>query len=456
MAETTTSAPENGLYYSQSASINDLTIISHTGQEIPVQKLAMEISYYEDLYSFSTSGSVVLYDGQGLLQKFQLLGYEYLRINFGRVKSSPANISRTFRIYTSSRKQVGNHKAEEIILHFCSEELMLSESIKLQKGAIEGGEEIHKTVTRILQTDLKIKKKLNIEPTRGIYNFNLNTLKPFEAISWLSTYARPETQSLAGADMLFFENKEGFNFKSLRTLMASTPYNTYKVQQINHEMPIEEKVRIVIDYEFVKSFDVLNDISAGTFANRLISVDPLTRSFKITDFDYDTYQGKLKNTPMNGTGKGISVNDKNRLGKTAVQNVQSVVKVVVGNSEQYKVPYIKDAPGSVANDIFVENYIPNRTAQISLSNFTLLKVVVPGDPGITVGKTVIFNIYTLSTSGNTRELDPYYSGKYLINAVRHVLQSQGAYQTVMELAKESYETPIGSTNSSASTAAKNE
>jgi hypothetical protein len=452
MAETTTTPPESGLFYSQSASINDLTIISHTGQEIPAQKLVTEISYFEDLYSFSVSGSVTLYDGQGLLQKFQLLGYEYLRMNFGRVKSSKENISRTFRIYTSSRKQVGNHRAEEIILHFCSEELMLSESIKLQKGAPDGGEEIYKTVTRILQTDLKIKKKLNIENTRGIYNFNINTLKPFEAISWLSTYARPETQKPAGADMLFFENKEGFNFKSLRTLMASTPYNTYKVQQINHEMPIEEKIRTVLDYEFVKSFDVLNDISSGTYANRLISVDPLTRSFKITDFNYDTYKANTA-TPMNGAGNGISINDTNRFGLKTTQNSKSVVKVVVGNSEQYKVPYIKDSPGSVANDIYVENYIPNRTAQIGLANFTLLKVVVPGDPGLTVGKTVVFNIYNLSSSGDKKELDPYYSGKYLVNAVRHVLKSQGAYQTIMELAKESYETPIGSTNSST---AKNE
>jgi hypothetical protein len=130
-----------------------------------------------------------------------------------------------------------------------------------------------------------------------------------------------------------------------------------------------------------------------------------------------------------------------------------MIKVMVGNSEQYKVPYIKDSPGSVANDVYVENYVPNRTAQIGLANFTLLKVVVPGDPGLTVGKTVVFNIYNLSSSGDKKELDPYYSGKYLVNAVRHVLQSQGAYQTIMELAKESYETPIGSTNSST---AKNE
>lgn len=445
-----TNIPQDGLYYAQSASINDLTIISQTGQEVPVEKLMVELSYFEDLYSFVTSGFVILYDGQGLLQKFQMTGYEYLRVNFGRTKSSAANLSRTFRIYTSERRPSGNHRAEEIQLYFCSEEMVLSESIKLQKGAVP--EEIYKTVTRILEKDLKVTKKLIIEPTTGTYNFNLNTLKPFEAISWLSTYARPKLQDLAGADMLFFENKEGFHFNSLRTLMQQSPFNTYKVQQINVDSPIEEKSRTVIDYEFVKSFDVLNDVSSGMYANRLISVDPLTRSFKITDFNYDTY--KSKSTPMNGSNNGVTIDDKNRFGLKATQNPQSVVKVVVGNAEQYRVPYIKDRPDSVVNDIGVENYIPNRTAQLSLANFTVLKVVVPGDPAITVGMTVNFYIYNLASSGNTRELDPYYSGKYLVNAVRHVLQSQGAYQTVMELAKESYQTKLNSGSSASLTEAK--
>jgi hypothetical protein len=45
----------------------------------------------------------------------------------------------------------------------------------------------------------------------------------------------------------------------------------------------------------------------------------------------------------------------------------------------------------------------------------------------------------LVINGDTRELDKFYSGKYLINAVRHVLQpSNGMYQTYMELAKDSY------------------
>ena len=96
-------------------------------------------------------------------------------------------------------------------------------------------------------------------------------------------------------------------------------------------------------------------------------------------------------------------------------------------------------PGSIPKDFTVENYIPHRKTQLLLSNFTLLKVSVQGDPNLTVGMTINLNIYSLVINGDTRELDKFYSGKYLINAVRHVLQpSNGMYQTYMELAKDSY------------------
>ena len=118
-------------------------------------------SYYEDIYTFAASVYVTVVDGQGFIELLQLTGNEYLEVNFGKVKNGPNANDQIFRVYKiGDRKPGGNHNTEVYTLHFCSEELMLSESIKLQKGAPDGGEEIHKTVTRILQTDLKIQKKL--------------------------------------------------------------------------------------------------------------------------------------------------------------------------------------------------------------------------------------------------------------------------------------------------------
>jgi hypothetical protein len=72
-----------------------------------------------------------------------------------------------------------------------------------------------------------------------------------------------------------------------------------------------------------------------------------------------------------------------------------------------------------------------------------VKVTVAGDPLLSAGRTVNLNIYQIdptvysqSGSNATRELDPFYSGKYLIASVRHIVKNN-SYITIMELAKES-------------------
>jgi hypothetical protein len=223
--------------------------------------------------------------------------------------------------------------------------------------------------------------------------------------------------------------------------MAQEPYNTYKYQPANLTLDIEENTHNILQLKFVKAFNVMDGISSGAFANRLISVDPQTRSYRVTDFDYNKYLAA--NKPMNGDG--VITDDKSALGYSLNQSPLSVVKVVVSNPEQNKVSYINSIPGAVTNDAFLENSIPNRTAEMTLANYTVIKIAVPGDPNLVAGCTVNVNLYSLVGEDEDRELDPFYSGKYLVNAVRHVLQpSNGMYQTFMELAKDSYSTKLES------------
>ena len=90
-----------------------------------------------------------------------------------------------------------------------------------------------------------------------------------------------------------------------------------------------------------------------------------------------------------------------------------------------------------AKDIFIETYVPQRTAQLNLANYNVVKLAIPGDTGITAGKVIEFNLMSIKPTTNKRELDRFYSGKYLVTAVRHIIQPQGIYQTIIELAKDS-------------------
>ena len=424
-----------GAFYPQDFSFKTLNLVLANGRKFELRKLLVDFSYYEDIYTFTTSGYVSVIDAQGFIETLQITGNEFIEVNFGKVKNAPNETDKLFRVYkVGNRTNSGNMNSEGYTIHFCSEELLLSEQIKISKGYV--GKKISEIVTDVLKNNLKVPaNRINrIESTTGMYDFQIPKMKPFEAISWVSTYARPAMNSKF-TDMLFFETKDGFNFRSLQSMYKDEIYNTYKYEPKNlnnKTQNFEEKIVTVLEYEFSKPFDALKEIQSGTFANRLVSIDPLTRSFNVTDFDFSKIESQLQKLNDNPTLKELE----NRLGKMTTENVEGVLKVATGNSNESFVDYIRQKEGGIAKDIFIETYVTTRTAMLSLANFTVMKAIIPGDPGITAGRTIQFNLYTLKPTDKTKALDRFYSGKYLVTAVRHIIQNT-KYETVLELAKES-------------------
>lgn len=428
-------APSGGFYYPQDYNLESVDITTDSGLVYKLKHLVVELSFYEDIYAFSCSGNVVLRDAVGLIEKLRLDGSEFITITYGKSKSQSDDDKnkRNYRLYkVGNRKPVGNKTTEFFTMYFCSEELLLSEQIKISKSF--RGQPISEIITSILTDEnngLKVDsaKIQNIEKSYGVYDFIIPKLKPFEAISWLSLYARPEGRE--GADMLFYETNNGFHFQSLQSMFTSAPYATYKYQPSNLDFKNKyENVFNIIDYEFIKTYDTLEAASSGIYANRLISIDPLTRKKTVTDFSKDDL-----------TGYSNSGSASNRFGKKLSEMYDSSLKFAFSNANQIDSEYIKQSQSDVAKDIFIETYVPNRTTQIALSNYTVMKAIIPGDSGITAGRTVNIQLYSLQFGGDaenaTREVDEYFSGIYLVTAVRHIIQTQGLYQTVLELAKES-------------------
>jgi hypothetical protein len=445
MAENTTpiNNEKTGISYPQDYSLETLTFVSASGFKMELKQLLIQFSYYEDIYSFTTSGHITILDAGGLMEFLKLTGNEFLEIDFGKTKGGPNRTKKTFRVYKiGDRIPQGNQNSELYTLYFCSEELLLSEQNKVSKSY--KGKHIDDIIKDILSNYLKVSSKKidTIEQTFGTYDFIVPRLKPLEAISWLSTYARPYKPA-EGADMLFFETKFGFNFRSLQSMFEDPVYTTYKYQAKNLDdksLPMQEKLLTVLEYEFNKPYDILNQINSGSIASRTISIDPLSRTYKTTDFDINKYKATAKSL-----NKNLPTNDlKNRLGKKSSESAESVVKVVTSNAGQQVVPYIKETD-SVSKDIFIETSVSNRTAQIALANYTSMKISIPGDPGITAGRTINLNLLSLK-QGNTRELDKLYSGKYLVTAVRHIISVPDSYQTILEICKDSSATPLPDVN----------
>jgi hypothetical protein len=74
-----------------------------------------------------------------------------------------------------------------------------------------------------------------------------------------------------------------------------------------------------------------------------------------------------------------------------------------------------------------------------LANYTRLRISVPGDCNLTVGRVLTFNLTSRNTKNNGA-LDKYYSGNYFITGVRHIIDLT-RFRTILEITKESVPTP---------------
>jgi len=436
MATNFPTANKPGVNYPQDFSLKTLTLLSPSVGSFDLKSSMVEMAYFEDIFSNTITGRLVIAEADGFIEKLHLNGNEYIRLTFTKASDKNFNVDILFRIYKiSDRMLVGNMQTEGYVLYFCSEELVLSEQYKVSKSY--PSTKISDIINDITTNYLKVPKNkpVKIESTKGIYDFIVPNLKPFEAINWLSTYSQSDSSGVFGADMLFFENKDGYNFSSLQTLMAQSPYRTYQYEPKNvdiKDQPVQQKFYSVLSYKFINTIDTLGAINSGQFANQLITVDPLLQRYITTDFNYSDYFNQSKSL-----NKYPIVNDaKNRLGDKIYETPQAVIKVSPGNHGQKDVPFIGNKPGSFAHDIFAEIYIPNRTAQLNLSNYNKIKLVIDGDPGAVAGSVINFNLLSTTPGARDKKPDDFYSGQYLISAVKHSINI-GGYTTVLEIVKDS-------------------
>lgn len=431
--------------------LNLVTPISGPDGVINLMPFFLELNLFEDLYGSTISGEILLQDALGLISNFKMNGTEFLTVQLQKTSEQEIFYSRTFRVYKVGKRIISDSNQYEVFsLMFCSEEFLLSEQYRISKSF--KGKQISNIVEEIFQNYLKIGKNQNdstkpvyIENTLGTYDFVLPNKKIFDTVNWLSTYAQGQRSK---GDFIFFENSDGYYFASLTTLFQEGVYGNYTFDPKNISTDANQQIFNVSDFEVLDFYDTLAGISNGAFSNKVISLNVLQRQANVSAgiFSYANYNPTLN--PY-----GVINNYENRLGGTMYDGVPPVsgleagcLRMVAGNKEDKMNPGIlaRNSQDSVANDIMIERYLPNRVARLALANYTRIKFNIPGDPNMTVGKVVNFRTFQIGDSNN-RVTDPFYSGKYIVSAVRHVIKNT-SYITVVELCKDSNLAPVAGFN----------
>ena len=446
MADTAASIATKN-YSSKDVQVNAVSIITALGDVIDISNppIYNVINIYEDIFKTCITGTIQIFDGINLISKLQFRGNEFIRINFNRPNEPVESIKhdRVYRIYKVSNRQPTKSQDQTYVLHFCSEEQIFSNQINISKAYT--GKTVTEYVLSICRENLKIQEDrlAEFEPSNGIQKVIVPRISPFDAIKMMEKRAYNDTES----PYLFFENRDGYNFMSLKRLfnrgvITKLTYDAAKMSTDIKDTPYKNSTTI-LDFNIKKSIDLWESTKKTTFSGKLSTLDLVRQKF--TEYTYSA--ADLDKTNFIDKANLPVGNSKNRDEKSVYDVYDSNYHFSLTNKNQSQINYRNTVYRET--DTNVEKILLQRESQLNLLNNIIIdSCSVPGNMAFSAGYVVDIDIPGFGVNTTTeRDLDPYLSGNYLITNVRHMITPSGGHQTILSLAKNSLKSSAGFINS---------
>lgn len=407
--------------------IKTLSITTKAGV-IDISGIFEELSIVDSIFSPCMSGHVVVRDSNSLNSKFAFDGSEFLLVEISK-QDLDLTIKKVFRIYKQTDRRLVNPNTEAYVLHFVSEEYLLSIQQKVSRryDATYSG-----AVARIMADYLHVNTLGVFDETVGIKNVVVPSLSPIDAINWI---AKKSVGKDKVPGFLFFENIDGYNFANITTLMSSQPVTELNMNVKNLGLDSSELGELVgvRHFEVIEQYDLIQSIKTGVHAGKYIGIDPNTNTLVQRPFSFnDLY---VSHKPMN-QAPGVPLVE-NKLG-SSFEQYNSYVVVGMSDVAKRSSKHIKsNSPNEITKADDMEMYVVQRPRIMSSIMKQRIKLVVPGNFGLSSGYT--FNLkfpkYGVKSENEDVKDDTVY-GNYLIVGARHLITYE-KHETIMEAVKES-------------------
>ena len=440
----------------------------------------LEFNIYESIFSSSVTGSAVIADTQNLIGNLPIQGTE--RLAFKLASLGETGLENTIdcseatghpmHIYKLTNKQQMSDYSETYTLHFASREFVRNLRTRVSKSF---DMRMDQAVDSIFGDPkfLDSRKVLHKQPTRNQDKICIPNLTPFDAIGLLAKRALPEKTE--GAGYLFYETTKGFHFRSWESLLVDEvgqqrePIQKFRyvqvpVDRLGHEIldkdgkaldNVMEGYMNIESYKFLNNFhDVAANTALGTYGHRVITHNIYDKSYREDDYHYHNQYHTTAHTEGADNPAITSspvdydiVDDPNR----SVNQQKGVSdwpesRVSVQPTTRFA---HGDDTGNFGTDVGDDGVLEGqRVSQINqIHSGTRLQMTIKGQSWLQPGDLIQFDIQSVQDRDIIAQLDPLYSGKYIITHIRHRV-AVNEYIQVLECVKDGVANPIGSTHKS--------
>jgi len=394
--------------------IQALELTSSNGKsKVDITNLLLTMSIFEEIDQPTVYAEIVLKDAIGLQTSFPIIGEEFIKVTFIS-PAHPKAATYNFRINKMDSIIVDdNVKSSTYLLKCISNEHFINSNIRIENSYKLTISEI---VKNILTSEIKTKKNVVVEPTRGINEIVVPRLSPLAAIDFL----RQKSISLSatgGGPYLFYENQDGFNFKSIEYILREgiakidSPTSGLKLRfthgpnvaagDRSDEARQVAEYRNIIKMERLATFDTYTKLQSGAVSSTIRTFDIFTKKTVDVQFKLSEQFQKFKTTDPDAK----------------LPNSLEFVNQYEAGSRKFLLP--KD---SARPDDQLGKLVGHTNAYDALFSENVMRCLVQGDSALKVSDVIYLDMPTTSgLSGDEGKMDARFSGNYMITKLRHLI-----------------------------------
>ena len=377
-------------------------------------------SYYESLYSPVVTAKVIYIDsGESTKNQLEISGNEDVRF---KIQSKYGTLDFNRQSGNSGMKVKGSPQTgreanrEAVFLDLVSKWEMKNKTTAVHDkySNVTIGDAVIIILKRKLGVDYDF---FDVEATKNMYDFTGKGKSPFELITDLARKAVPVK---GDPGFFFYETQDGFNFKSVHSLVSQEPkqvyvYNgSFRADQTGDE----NDFKILKQPNFIKDQNVVTALESGTYASRNIFFNPFNK-----EFAERIYKINDKGGIDQALGNSVEVDDELTGYIRTNRHILDVGSLQVGVST------------SINNSL--AEWQAKSTMRYNILHSQILQMMVPCNLELRAGDVIKVEIESLENEKCSEGVDKRQSGKYLILHLCHFFDTTKSV-TSLTLVRDTY------------------
>jgi len=437
-------AAKSELQFAGEFLVEECKIVSTTGEIYDIMEIVEEINVFENIYTASISGDIVIKDTTNIVKNFPIIGEERLILKLQTPQASPkpeTTIDYTLSpliIYKINSQYGTGETAQVVSLQFGSVEGFRNQTSRVSQSYSGVPSTI---VEKILRDEnyLRSKKTFYFEPTANNAKMIFPNIRPFKCIKHLSNISNSSLNN-SSPSYLFYETTKGYHFRTYDSMCREEPKFFFK-ENVGGQLDekgvgnVQLELDSIVNYQRVSSKDTVKNLNSGMISSKLITHDVYNKRLDLYKYDYlsnfdrDIHPDNGESTPIISqakdpdNGKGLTDHEDTKLFVVSTASGYSF-------SEGENYPYQSDN---------LNQTLQRKSARKQqFENGSILNVEINGQTFIQAGDKISLEIGATSAITDDKE-DKQLSGNYIVTHLRHTFtkSQELKHKITMQVAKDS-------------------